>query len=100
MVEPTRKKGKREDDPGVVLITYRGSNVPEKKMTHSAKLNFIQRSGILKYVYRNKMYSSQRVKEFIAQGKVDLGNAAMYRVDRDQFDKVNMGQYMELQLEK
>ena len=100
VMEPTKKKGKRDDDPGVVLLTYRGSNVPEKKMAHLAKLNFIQKSGTLKYVYQNKMYSSQKVKEFITQRKVDLGNAVMYRVDRDQFDKVIMGQYMELQLEK
>ena len=58
VMEPTKKKGKRDDDPGVVLLTYRRSNVPEKKMTHSAKLNFIQRSGILKYVYQNKMNST------------------------------------------
>ena len=38
--EPTKKK-KRDDDPGVTLITYRGSNISQKKMTHSAKLNFL-----------------------------------------------------------
>ena len=75
--EPTKKK-KRDDDPGVILITYRGSNVPQKKMAHSAKLNFLQRSGILKYIYQNKMYSKENVKEFINQKKVDLGNAEMF----------------------
>ena len=83
--EPTKKK-KRDDDPGVVLITYKGSNIPQKKLTHSAKLNYLQRSGILKYVYQNKMYSKERVKEFITQKKVDLGNAEMFKVDRAQFD--------------
>ena len=59
----------------------------------------MQKSGMLKYVYQNKMYSSQKVKEFIAQKKVDLGNTIMYKVDRDEFDKIITGQYMELQLE-
>ena len=98
-MQPTKKKGKRDDDPGVALITYWGSNVPEKTMAHLARLNYMQKSGMLKYVYQNKMYSSQKVKEFITQKKVDLGNTIMYKVDRDEFDKIITGQYMELQLE-
>ena len=58
-IEPIKKK-KRDDDPGVVLITYRGSNIPQKKLTHSTKFHFLQRSGILKYIYHNKMYSVRK----------------------------------------
>ena len=97
--EPTKKK-KRDDDPGMVLITYRGSNIPQKKLTHSAKLNFLQGSGMLKYIYQNKMYSKERVKEFITQKKVDLGNVEMFRVDKGQFDNITMGQHMQLQFDK
>ena len=97
--EPMKKK-KRDDDPGVVLITYRGSNIPQKKMTHSAKLNFLQRSRMLKYIYQNKMYSKERVKEFVNQKKVHLGNVEMFRVDRAQFDNITMGQHMHLQFDK
>ena len=98
-IEPTKKK-KRDDDPGVILITYKGSNVPQKKMTHSAKLNFLQRSGILKYIFQNKMYSREKVKEFVNQKKVDLGNVEMFRVDKAQFDSITMGQHMHLQFDK
>ena len=98
-IEPTKKK-KRDDDPGVVLITYKGSNIPQKKLTHSAKLNFLQRSGMLKYIYQNKMYGKERVKEFITQKKVDLGNTKMFKVDKAQFDNIIMGQHMQLQFDK
>ena len=98
-IEPTKKK-KREDDPGVVLITYKGSSIPQKKLTHSVKLNFLQRSGMLKYIFQNNMYSKARVREFITQKKVDLGSAEMFKVDKAQFDNIIMGQYMQLQFDK
>ena len=55
---------------------------------------------MLKYIYQNKMYSKARVKEFITQKKVDLGNSEMFKVDKAQFDKIIMGQHMQLQFEK
>ena len=97
-IEPTKKK--RDGDPGVVLITYKGSNIQQKKLTHSAKLNFLLRSGMLKYIYQNEMYSKERVKKFITQKKVDLGNTEMFKVDKAQFDSIIMGQHMQLQFDK
>ena len=98
VAQPINKKGKTEDDPGVVLITYKGSNFPEEKLSHTAMLSYIQKSKILKYIYQSRQYSREMVKNLIVQRKIDLSNVEMYKVDKDQYDKVAMGQYMELQL--
>ena len=55
---------------------------------------------MLKYIYQNKMYSKERVKEFITQKKVDLENTEMFKVDKAQFDSIVMGQHMQLQFDK
>ena len=96
--EPSKKKGKKEEDPRVTLITYKGSMFPEKKMSHTALLNYIQKTKILKYIYRSKTFSRELVKDLILQQKIDLANAEIFKVDKTQFDKVVMGQYMELRL--
>ena len=46
------------------------------------------------------MYSKERVKEFITQKKVDLGNVEMFKVDKAQFDNIIMGQHMQLRFNK
>ena len=96
--EPSKKKGKKEEDPRVTLITYKGSMFPEKKMSHTVLFSYIQKSKILKYIYRNKTFSRELVKDLIGQQKIDLANAEIFKVDKTQFDKVVMGQYMELRL--
>ena len=73
--EPSKKKGKKEDDPRVSLTTYKGSNFPEKKMTHVALLNYVQKSRILKYVYQSRSFSREAVRNLITQRKIDLANA-------------------------
>ena len=67
VTQPIKKKGKKEDDPGVVLITYKGSNFPEKKMSHTAMLSYIQKSKILKYIYQSRQFSGEMVENLIAQ---------------------------------
>ena len=96
--QPIKKKGKKEEDPGVVLITYKGSNFPEKKLSHTTVLSYIQKSKILKYIYQSRQYNREMVKNLIAQRKIDLSTIEIYKVDKEQYNKVAMGQYMELQL--
>ena len=67
-------------------------------MTHGALLNYVQKSKILKYVYQSRSFSREVVRDLITQRKIDLANAEIYKVDKIQFDKVVMGQYMELRL--
>ena len=93
-----RRKGKKEDDPIVTLITYKRSNFPEKKMSHTALLNYLQKTKILKYIHQNKALSREVVRDLIGQQKIDLDNADIYKVERVQFDKIVMGQNMELRL--
>ena len=97
VTQPTKKKGKKEDDPGVVLITYKVSNFPENRLSHSAMLSYIQRSKILKYIYQSRLFSREMVKDLIVQRKIDFGNVEMYKVDKVQYNKIVIGQYMELQ---
>ena len=58
MTEPSKKKGKKEDNPGVALITYKGSNFPEK-MSHTALLNYVQKTkGVF---WRDTFEGSQEI---------------------------------------
>ena len=67
-------------------------------MTHGALRNYVQKSKFLKYVYQSRSFSREAVRDLITQRKIDLANAEIYKVDKIQFDKVVMGQYMELRL--
>ena len=67
-------------------------------MTHAVLFSYIQKSKILKYIYRNKTFSRELVKDLMGQQKIDPANAEIFKVDKIQFDKVVMGQYMELRL--
>ena len=49
--EPSKKREKKEDYPRVTLITNKGSNFPEKEMSHTALLNYVKKTKILKYIY-------------------------------------------------
>ena len=100
VVEPMKKKGKKDEDPGVVLITYKGSNIPDKKLSHSVRVDYLRKSKVLKYIYQNKQYNPEIVREHIMHRKIDLANIEIFRVDRTQFDKLVMGQYLELHLGK
>ena len=55
---------------------------PEKKMSHTALLNYIQKSKILKCIYRSRTFSRELVKNLIAQQKIDLTNAEIFKVDQ------------------
>ena len=94
--EPVKKKGKKEEDPGVVLITYKGSNIFDRKLSHLARVDLLQKAKGLKYIYQNKQCNREVIKEYIMQRKIDLTNLEIYRVERSQFDKIVMGQYLQL----
>ena len=100
VAEPVKKKGKKEEDPGVVLITYTGCNISDKRLSHSARVDYLLRAKALKYVYQNRQWNREVIKEHIMQKKIDLNNLEIYRVDRSQFDKVVMGQYLQLHMTK
>ena len=95
-MEPAKKKGKKEEDPGVVLITYKGSNIFDRKLSHSARVDHLQKAKGLKYIYQNRQCNREAVKEYMMQRKIDLTNLEIYRVERPQFDKIVMGQYLQL----
>ena len=100
VAEPVKKKGKKEEDPGVVLITYTGCIISDKRLSHSARVDYLLRAKALKYVYQNRQWNREVIKEHIMQKKIDLTNLEIYRVDRSQFDKVVMGQYLQLHMTK
>ena len=71
---PQRKKEKKEEergevDAGIVLFTYRGSRLPGHKLDHMAKVGFLKRSKILKYIYRNKSLDRGAVWNMVLQKK-------------------------------
>ena len=84
----------------MVLITYKGSNISDKRLFHSARVDYLQKARVLKYVYRNRQCNRDIVKEYIMQKKIDLTNLEIYRVDQFQFDKVIIGQYLQLHMAK
>ena len=84
----------------MVLITYKGCNISDKRLSHSARVDYLQKASVLKYVYQNRQWNRDLVKEYVMQKKIDLTNMEIYRVDRSQFDKVIMGQYLQLYMAK
>ena len=101
---PQRKKEKKEEEmmeeAGVVLFTFKESRLPKHKLDHQSKVGFLKNSQILEYIYRNKTFDRGAVWQMILQKKINLNNNAIYEVDRDQYEKVPKGSYLDLKVEK
>ena len=101
---PQRKKEKKEEEmmeeAGVVLFTFKESRLPKHKLDHQSKVGFLKNSQILKYIYRNKTLDRGAVWQMILQKKINLNDNAIYEVDRDQYEKVPKGSYLDLKVEK
>ena len=101
---PQRKREKKEeemvDEAGVVLFTYKESRLPKHKLDHQSKVGLLKKSQILKYIYRNKTLDRGAVWQMILQKKINLNDNVIYEVDRDQYDKVLKGSYLDLNVGK
>ena len=90
---PQRKREKKEEergevDAGIVLFTYRESRLPGHKLDHMAKVGFLKRSQILKYIYRNKTLDRGAVWNMILQKRINLTDSVIYEVEREQYDSL------------
>ena len=102
---PQRKKEKKEEereeiDAGIVLFTYRGSRLPGHKLDHTAKVGFLKNTQILKYIYRNKSLDRGAVWNMVLHKRINLNDNVIYEVEREQFDKVTKGSYLDLKVGK
>ena len=101
---PQRKKEKKEEEmveeAGVVLFTYKESRLPKHKLDHQSKVGLLKKSQILKYIYRNKTLDRGAVWQMILQKKINLNDNVIYEVDRDQYEKVLKGSYLDLKVGK
>ena len=53
---PAMKKDKRDDDTGVVLMTYTSSKLPKGQLNHDTKIKYLQSVKMLQYIYQNNKY--------------------------------------------
>ena len=101
---PQRKKEKKEEerevDAGIVLFTYRGSRLPGHKLDHIAKVGLLKRSQILKYIYRNKSLDRGAVWNMVLQKRINLTDNVIYEVEREQYDRVSKGSYLDLKVDQ
>ena len=102
---PQRKKEKKEEekgevDAGIVLFTYRGCRLPGHKLDHMAKVGFLKRSQILKYIYRNKSLDRGAVWNMVLQKRINLTDNVIYEVEREQYDRVSKGSYLDLKVDQ
>ena len=96
---PAKKKEKRDQDAGVVLMTHTASKLPKGRMSHDTKVKYLQSAKMLKYIYQNNKYDREVVKDQIKQKKIDLTNKQIHIVEESQFHRVQNGQYLRLQTE-
>ena len=73
---PKREKKEKEEDPGVVLFTYKDSRLPKGKLNHETIIKFFKTQQPLKYIYRNTDFLETDLFKAIIQGKVNLRKAA------------------------
>ena len=97
---PAPKKDRKEEDPGVVLFTFRESKLPRHKMDHNTIVKYIKTSQMQRYIYWNKRFKEGTVWSMIQKKLVNLTNCIIYDVDKEQHDRVRQGQYLDLKLEK
>ena len=97
---PASKKDRKEEDPGVVLFTFRDSKLPRHRVDHNTIVKHIKTSQILRYIYRNKGFKEGMVWSMIQKKQVNLTHCTIYDVDKEQYDRVRQGQYLDLKLEK
>ena len=83
-----------------MLFTFRGSRLPGHKLDHMAKVGFFKRSQILKYIYRNKSLDRGAVWNMVLQKRINLTDNVIYEVEREQYDRVSKGSYLDLKVDK
>ena len=96
---PAKKKEKRDEDAGVVLMTHTASKLLKGRMSHDTEVKYLQSAKMLKYIYQNNKYDREVVKDRIKQKKIDLTNKQIHIVEESQFRRVQNGQYLRLQTE-
>ena len=96
---PAKKKGKRDDDTGVVLMTYTASKLPKGQLNHDTKIKYLQNAKMLIYIYQNNKYDKETVRYWIRQKKIDLTDKKIHVVEESQFQRVHNGQFLKLQME-
>ena len=69
-------------------------------MDHNTIVKHIKTSQILRYIYRNKGLKEGMVWSMIQKKQINLTNCTIYDVDKEQYDRVRQGQYLDLKLEK
>ena len=97
---PQRKKEKKEEERGEVDAGIVLSRLPGHKLDHMAKVGFLKRSQILKYIYRNKSLDRGAVWNKVLQKRINLTDNVIYEVEREQYDNVSKGSYLDLKVDK
>ena len=85
-----------------MLFTYKESRLPKHKLDHQSKVGFLKKktTNFEIYIYRNKTLDRGTVWNMILQKKINLNDNVIYEIDRDQYDKVLKGSYLDLKVGK
>ena len=84
------KKSKYEEGPGIILLVKRDIFFTAEPSHRHLKREIVTEEAV-KYVYVNKVYRSQTVKEMIKQDKWDLTKARKIWTADEHFNNIKSG---------